>query len=428
MPDGRTPQGAPPSGEGGPERSLPVPDRDSRAWTPEVAAAAVQSAMEMQVEVLRKIQEQQEQTLAALQDSRRSEMMIQSTRALNESFAGMRRVQEGLAERLDRERRRGSWTPWLLLGALALAGYGLYAAVGALGGKVEAGARKIIEARDGSSAREALAEISDLRNRFQSLEREERAGLLERLSRLESQVEAVEEARRQVVLERDRAREELGSLKAEWSRALEAKAAKEAEASRLSEELKQSAGRLAEAEASVARITADRVADQALIRELLAVSARDREPLEAAASEVGAAPESPAAAGPEDASATGRIAATPALIGSLNKLLQRHGSSEDYRVTGATMVDGSALYGVTLEVRGRDGSLAKTVHAERMGVVLTSGPRFVELDFEGGFVEYLRGISRTVRSPFFNNRYQIVVLGIAPEEWIAARLPFLKVQ
>ncbi len=33
---------------------------------------------------------------------------------------------------------------------------------------------------------------------------------------------------------------------------------------------------------------------------------------------------------------------------------------------------------------------------------------------------------RPTKSPFFNNRYQIVVLGISGEQWLKANLPFVK--
>ena len=84
------------------------------------------------------------------------------------------------------------------------------------------------------------------------------------------------------------------------------------------------------------------------------------------------------------------------------------------------------LEDVVLEVRGRDGSLAKTVRADRVAFTLTAGANFLELDFETGYIDFRHGISRTVRSPFFNNRYQIVVLGIDTQEWIGSNLAFLR--
>ena len=60
----------------------------------------IEAAMKLQAEILKRLHDQQEEMGKALKDSTRSEMMIQSTRSLNESFSGMKRVQERLIDRL----------------------------------------------------------------------------------------------------------------------------------------------------------------------------------------------------------------------------------------------------------------------------------------------------------------------------------------
>jgi hypothetical protein len=192
-------------------------------------------------------------------------------------------------------------------------------------------------------------------------------------------------------------------------------------------------------ETQVGRMTTDRVADQAMISKLLTLTQKaDLEAKPNVPIASGTTPPtsdgltSPAseeerlAAEAINNSTAGKMVVTAQLVANLNQLLQSHRSSENYVLISAGMMDNQSLYDVVLEVRGQDGSVAKSVYADKMFVTLAPGPQFVELDFEGGFVEYLRGISRRVKSPFFNNRYQIVVLGVASETWINARLPFLK--
>jgi chromosome segregation ATPase len=114
-----------------------------------------------------------------------------------------------------------------------------------------------------------MGEIKELRERFQSMEGREKTLLLDRLSNLQTQVESLEEARRSLTLERDRAREELGSLRADWARAVEAKAGLESERTTMAGQLETSLKRVSEVENQLGKMTADRVSDQAMISKLL---------------------------------------------------------------------------------------------------------------------------------------------------------------
>jgi len=50
----------------------------------------------------------------------------------------------------------------------------------------------------------------------------------------------------------------------------------------------------------------------------------------------------------------------------------------------------------------------------------------LELEFEKGGVVFRLGASaKPVKSPFFNDRYQIVVLGVDGKAWIDAGFPFV---
>ena len=425
-------------GRSGDEPRAAAPLVEAQGWSPPLSPSDLGRALEMQVEVLRRIHEQQEQLSETLKDTRRSDMMIQSTRALNESFSGMKRVQESLADRLMEERRRGRAWPWIfgVCGCALLVGIGF--AVRHLSDQVQSGAERVLSSRDTGMATLALDEIKGLRDRFETMEGREKDILLSRLATLEGQVQTLEQARLSLAAERDRAQQDLGALRADWTRAVEAKASADAELARLQKEAVASASRLQESEASLARMTKDRLADQQMIASLLSLNGKGEAPGVAATPPAVAPPEErisedplrteseQVVAAPEVPTSPERAIVSAPLLANLNQLLSKHRSSEAYTVVSAGSMDGQALYDVTLEVRGQDGSVAKTVYADRMTITLAPAPQFVELDFEGGHVEYLRGISRRVKSPFFNNRYQIVVLGVESLEWQRAGLPFLK--
>ena len=62
--------------------------------------------MQVQAELLKQMHERQRMLEDVVKDNRRHELVINSAQALNESFQGLQRVQERLADQLRGQRRR----------------------------------------------------------------------------------------------------------------------------------------------------------------------------------------------------------------------------------------------------------------------------------------------------------------------------------
>ena len=109
LPDGALPEAALPEAAlpeaALPEAALPqaVVERD---LTPGASPELVQ-AFRMNAEALHRLQDMQEQLVNSVQRTNRSEMMIQSTQALNETFRNLTQVQRTLLERMDGASQRG---------------------------------------------------------------------------------------------------------------------------------------------------------------------------------------------------------------------------------------------------------------------------------------------------------------------------------
>lgn len=400
----------------------------------------IEATMKLQAEILKRLHEQQEDMGNALKDSSRSEMMIQSTRSLNESFTGMRQVQESLMHRLGATEGRRRWTViGLVFGCAAIAGAVLWG-VQELGDQVEATGRRL-EGSEDPVANEALAEIQGMRTRIEQMEGRDQAMFLDRLAKLQDQVQRLQAERLQVERERDHAREALGAGKADRLR--------------VREERDGALEELTVARKEMARLVGQALADQRLVGKLNdVIETLNR----GSATPVVVAETPPFPTGPPTALAdapvstqgvAGEVAVaeletgdkgeekpkpapvrvvTPAFLADLNRLLGRHRGGESYTLITATSFDSDGLHDIVMEVRGRDGSLAKTVRAQSMGLKLAAAVGFLELDFETGHIEFRHGISRTLKSPFFNDRYQIVVLGVAQQDWLGAKLSFLKIK
>ena len=399
---------------------------------------SIEATMKLQAEILKRMHDNQEELSRTIKDTNRSEMMIQSTRSLNESFMGMKRVQESLIDRIgDHDGAR----KWVVMGAvLGIAAVvlvifmsvdSLRQGVESVGDQVQRAAEEAARPTEDPGAKAALEEIRGRRERMRRVEGRDQAIFLERLSKLESQIQVLREERQRVATELTSAQQAL--------------ATERASSKGVREELARATEELAVARKETGRLTARSVANEELIARLndLVASLKrqssvpgDSNPQDAPAVAAATAPttEKPAeGAEPpgegeaeEDAPSSRNV--TPAFIADFNKLLSRHRGGEDYRLITAGSYDVSGMNGVVLEVRGRDGSLAKTIRAEQMGLSLAAAGGFLEMDFEDGYVEFRHGLSRTVKSPFFKGRYQIVVPGIEQDDWLGASLAFLKMK
>jgi len=399
---------------------------------------SIEATMKLQAEILKRMHDNQEELSRTIKDTNRSEMMIQSTRSLNESFMGMKRVQESLIDRIgDHDGGR----KWMVMGGglgIAALVVVIFMSVNALregvetvGDQVQRSAEQAAQPIEDPVAKAALDEIRGMRERMRRVEGRDQAVFLDRLSKLESQIQVLREERQRVATELTSAQQAL--------------ATERARSNGVRDELARTTEELAVARRETGRLTAKSVANEELITRLndLVASLKSRpsvpsdpvpEETPAVSAASASARENPVegAEPPEEADA-GEVAArprnvTPTFIADFNKLLSRHRGGEDYRLITAGSYDVSGMNGVVLEVRGRDGSLAKTIRAEQMGLSLAAAGGFLEMDFEDGYVEFRHGLSRTVKSPFFKGRYQIVVPGVEQDDWLAASLAFLKMK
>ena len=95
--------------------------------------AALAAAFQANAEALRRSQEMQAELGRALQRADRSEVLLQSTGALNDTFKGLTTVQRSLLQQIDtssKDARSGRWfLPVLVLAAMAVVGTGLWLVV-----------------------------------------------------------------------------------------------------------------------------------------------------------------------------------------------------------------------------------------------------------------------------------------------------------
>lgn len=382
----------------------PTTPRPDPAVVPASALEPMANVLRAQVELLARMEQRQQDLERSVRDEKRHEVQIRSAEALNESFNGMRRVQEALAQRLEEaespSRRRWMFAAIVLL-ALAVVGAAVW---------LREGVEPLRALADRKSSDEALtAAIAKLEGRVGGVEERDRDSFRKELDDLRTSLDALRD-------ERDGARRERDDLRSRFEAA-----AKEFDALRA--ELATATSKVATLEKDNGRLAAETAADKRLLSELgrviesLKTTTRPA-PIPASGDVAASAKEAPAP-----------VAAVPFASESLDKLndlLRRHRGSDRYVLTRAERVEGRRLRGVTLEVRGADGSVSRTIDADSLAVWLAARGDLLELEFERGGVVFRLGASaKPVKSPFFNDRYQIVVLGVDGKAWIDAGFTFV---
>ena len=381
--------------------TTPQPDP---ALVPASALEPMANVLRAQVELLSRMEQRQQELERAVRDEKRQEVQIRSAEALNESFNGMRRVQEALAQRLE-----ASESParrWWMLGGIVLL------AVAVVGAAVwlREGVEPLRDLADRRSNDEALAAaISKLEGRVGGVEERDRESFRTELDALRRSLDTLKDERDVARRERDEARGRADG------------ATKDAETVRA--ELAALAAKSATIEKENGRLAAETAADKRLLSELGRVveglKSASRPAAEPPVGETAAAAKSPVESPASTPFAAERL-------DKLNDLLRRHRGSDRYVITRAERVEGRRLRGVTLEVRGPDGSISRTIDADALSVWLAARGDLLELEFEKGGVVFRLGASaKPVKSPFFNDRYQIVVLGVDGKAWIEAGFPFV---
>jgi hypothetical protein len=432
-----------------PSDDLPVPEAPARnAPVARQPMEQVARAMQIQAELLKQMHERTRMLEDVVKDNRRHELVINSAQALNESFQGLQRVQERLADKL--EDSGGIGRARFLVIALGLV------ALSAVGATLT---WRIVEKADtlNSSIRTALnnpgqrdsevqSDLAKLENRLQGIEQADRAANQDVIERLRKNLDAIGTERDTLRRERDSAREELGAAKATLTGAQ----AEVADVKGKSQVLEKENARLA-AEALAGQKTLVQLNDvlAAMKDAKPAGTAPPKQPVtETDAPRRPVSPPDPVTAGdtapqippqprPAPAEPAAKTDAEPvssaeplaplpaAQLAAVNELLKKHSGSDRYNIKRAEKVGQRKLHQVVMEVTGPDNVITKTIEAETLAFVM--GDRLLDLEFEGGNVTFHQGLAgKSTKSPFFNNRYVIVVLGANGKDWLAADLPFVR--
>jgi hypothetical protein len=362
-------------------------------------------ALKANAAALESVQATQERIARAVDRSDRSDAVVQSTQALNETFRGVRAAQEALVGRLDREERRPLRAAALAAGLVLVAG-GLAAWL--FLGRDDALERRLDALREefgpaATAAREASfrAAEKELQDRLAALASKEgltaaeRAAAAAETERLRGSLEALK--RENDALEGRR--EELLRLQREYA-ALEGRA-------RAAEDERDGLRR-AEAEARRALAEKDEKIRLLEARPAVAATPASAPPASPAPSPSDPVPApQPAATGPAPP-ASPASPALPAgsvtdpaqvarLVETLNPLLDLGRTRGDlYRVISARGVDGDRLLDPRIELRNRDGKLLRSFEATEVRFVLVPSTATLEIRMKSGAIVFPgRG-----RSPF----------------------------
>jgi hypothetical protein len=435
------------------ERPVPVAGADGGPGTAlELASAAEASAAGLaaplgalaaafraNAEALARSQEAQADLGRALQRADRSEMMVQTTGALNDTFKNLSSIQKGLLDRIEEsgaEARRGRWfLPALVLAALAAVGVAVWftlervdlvardaAASGDAADRVERVARESREEGKREAQASLGSEVSLLRTELDRV-REEKAALEARLQESETARATEREAR--VSAESD-----LASQRSEVQTArtdLLARRAVEEEVGRLRAE---AALRGPEVERLRQDLDAEKK-ETAALRLRLAEAGLGRDP----ASDVPAATPNPATSVPAPPAAppsTTSLGADPTVVrdprtldrvrARMNDLLQSGnvGRTDFYQMQSIGGVAPTRLVDVVAMRYGPNGRLLNVIRAQELRVVVDRGRRVVEFAFSDGHLEY-----NQARVPFPEGAYTPVVAEGDLSAWSGSGLTFV---
>lgn len=389
---------------GGPARGLAEP------------LAALAAAFQANAAALLRSQEMQADLGRALQRADRSEVMVQTTGALNETFRGLTNVQRSLASRIEaseRHAKEGRWfLPALVLAATALVGVALWLAVRRMG---ELEAHVVGNGDIATQLAEQLARGIETGRRDAGAAFEvERGALTEKLDRLDAERRAALAARDERAAAADQGQRDLASLSAEVSaargEALRARAL-EAELTRLRSEAALRDPEVARLE----RELADERATSAGLRRRLAELATGRGTAERPSPEAGA---SPADERPVDRPVERREVERART--AVNDLLRASaGTGVDYLQLGS--VGGASsdrLHDVVATTYASSGRVLSFVKARTLRVVADRATRRVEFVFEEGSIE-MNGQS----VPFPGGTFRkIVAEGDAVGRWLGSGL------
>lgn len=355
--------------------------------------AALAAAFQANAEALRRSHELQADLGRALQRADRSEVMVQNTAALNDTFKGLTQVQRSLVQSVDaadRATRAHRWfLPTLVLASLAVVGAGLWLVVTRLEevetdviGRGDIGTQLVAARREGdAAAREGLAESfaterRALEARLNDREEEWKTAKADAVAR-EAKVKQLETDLASASNEIQNARND--SLRA---RALEGElnqlrieaAVKGPDAERLRLELEDEKRTVADLRRRIADLSMGR-----------ATAPDDAAP--APRSTTKDAPPADLTSGAEPVRDRRALEAARARLNDLLKT-SAAGRADYVQVTSFGSVDGTRVADVTAVRYGAAGKIMSTYNAKDLRITVDRTRRIVELAFTDGTLDY----------------------------------------
>jgi len=355
-----------------------------------------------------------------IEKSDRSEAVVQSTKALNDTFRGVQRTQERLMGRLDDEKKQ----PLRLLIASAavfvvLVGGSLYLLFTWLDGRDRTAGQDRKETIESIVAGHADV-VEDLRAKLTRAESE----LVRRDTVAENASENMHDLARKLA-EVEEQNIGLRANQKELSREVMQNTELQTTISRLTVELERKSREL-EAERLSRVGLEERIA--ALKDELSRMASRPAAtpsaappaevPGEAAPDSVTEPEEPTPAPVPEGAATDPEELAR--IIGLLNRLIADVRGEESFKFTTIGGARGKTLYDVEVANFDKTGAEIKRIRAGEVRIVVDVPQRRVELRFKNGHIYYYG-----VRAPFWGGGYIVSIVNVNPTTWLRSGLTVL---
>jgi hypothetical protein len=379
-----------------------LPARGDAPASPELKAALeplreLAAAFAAERESLRDLAEGQLRIAKRLERSDRSEAIVTSTQALNETFRGVQRTQERLIERIEKEKKR----PFIFL----LTGIAAVALVA--GGLLWFLLRWVGEREERAGVAGAEVLSRELIRRDETME-ELRERLFARSEELLRQTGLAADGRAQLTelregistltarnAELEKSRGEISATLRENARLTAESAAASRKAADLATELSREQERNRDLSKKV----------DELVQKLAERPARPAEPAGPAPLPVAPAP-APAVAEQRDP------AATAARVEALNALLAASRGGRTYRFASLGGIRGDVLLDVVVVDLEPDGREAKRIIGAEAHLVLDPRVRRVEIRLSDGHIVYYG-----VEAPFWGGKYVVPVVNVDVEAW-----------
>ncbi len=424
--DARGPRSYEPDGGAEVRLATPLGDAAARSVEPLAALAA---AFQANAEALSRSQEMQAELGRALQRADRSEVMIQSTGALNETFKGLTSVQRSLLQRVETAEeasKSGRWfLPLLVLGALAVTGAALALVVHKMDDVEE---RVVGNADLATQLHASLTQgVNEGRTNAEAAFAVERRVFEERVSRLEADLAGVRAERDARASELKEASSTLQGLQGEVmtaradslrARAMEEELARlRVEGASKDPELDRLKRELAEEKRTNAGLR-QRLADLGIGRGAPDPAAETPRPEEAAAAPAASPADDPAL--PRDRGGVERAKTR------MNELLQGAAAGRpDYlQIVSLGGNGGTRLTQVMAARYSASGKLMSYFKAKDLRVNVDRSRRVVELVFTDGAIEYAGN-----SLPFAGGTYTAVVAeGDQVAPWAQSGLSFVAIK